>query len=214
MKLYQEHMEKVLYKVNIQRGDFMFKLDPRIKSEEDIFNPLNGRKAEKYLGKTGYFFSCVSAAEDLSSADVIKGTLTEIDDSDTDYVFVSESGAQDRYFIPEELLRKKTVCKYRPYTMEEFIREYSIGEIIFRLRDKRDPEYVYQFLYIGHSKSLVYLGAWALTLQDLFDHFEEGEGCGPDETWHPFGVLDVSEEYIEKPKRDEVLLCSKEEKNH
>lgn len=37
-----------------QRGDFMFELDPRIKSEDDIFNPLNWRKADKYLGKTGY----------------------------------------------------------------------------------------------------------------------------------------------------------------
>ena len=197
-----------------QRGDFMFELDPRIKSEDDIFNPLNGRKAEKYLGKTGYFFSCVSAAEDLSSADVIKGKLTEIDGSYTDYVYVSENGSQNRYFIPEELLRKKTVCKYRPYKMEEFIREYAIGESIFRIRDKRDPEFIYQFLFIGCSKSLVYLGGWALSLDDLFNYYELAEGCGSDETWHPFRVLDVSEEYIEKPKRDEFLLCSKEEKNH
>lgn len=214
MKQYQEYMEKVLYKVNIQRGDFMFELDPRIKSEDDIFNPLNKRKADKYLGKTGYFFSCVSAAEDLSSADVIKGKLTEIAGEYTDYVYVSENGTQDRYFIPEELLQKKTtVYKYRPYTMEEFIREYAIGESIFKIRDKRDPEYVYQFLYIGHSNSLVYIGAWTLTLKELFDYYETADGCGSDEIWHSFGVLDVTEEYIEKPKRAEVLLCSKEENN-
>ena len=171
----------------------MFKIDPRIKSEDDIINPVNCRKAEKYLGKTGYFFSCVSAAEDLSSADVTKGKLTEIDNSDTDYVFVSESGAQDRYFIPEELLLQKSkILKYRPYTMEEFIREYAIGESIFKIRDKRDPDHVYEFIYIGHSNSLVYLGGWTLSLQELFNYFESCDGVGDEETWHPFGVIDNS----------------------
>lgn len=171
----------------------MFKLDPRIKSEDDVFNPVNCRKAEKYLGKTGYFFSCFAAAEDLSSADVIKGKLTGIDNSDTDYVFVSESGAQDRYFIPEELLLQKSkILKYRPYTMEEFIRVYSIGETIVKIRDKREPDYVYEFLYIGHSKCLVYLGGWTLSLEDLFAYFETAEGDNGEETWKPFGVIDNS----------------------
>lgn len=171
----------------------MFKLDPRIKSEDDIFNPINCRKAEKYLGKTGYFFSCVSAAEDLSSADVTKGKLIGIDNSYTDYVFESESGAQDRYFIPEELLLQKSkIHKYRPYTMKEFLREYSIGESILKIRDKRKPECVYQYLLIGLSGKYVYLGIWTLSLQELFDHFESGDGDGDEETWHPFGVIDNS----------------------
>ena len=74
--------------------------------------------------------------------------------------------------------------------MKEFLREYSIGESIFKIRDKRDPEHIYQFLYIGHSNSLVYLGGWALSLQDLFNYYESGDGIGDEETWQPFGVLE------------------------
>ena len=183
--------------------------DSRIKSEDYIFHYFNRKKAAQFIGKPGYFADYLDCFDDLDAHG--PKVLTEIND-ESGCFFSDEAGISGySYFIPEELLlRKSKFLKYRPYTMKEFLREYSIGESIFKIRDKRDPEYIYQFLFIGCSKSLVYLGGWALSLDDLFNYYEFAEGCGPDETWHPFWVLDVSEEYIEKPKRDEVLLCSKE----
>lgn len=189
--------------------------DSRIKSEDDIFHYFNRKKAAQFIGKPGYFADYLDYFDDLDARG--PKVLTEIND-ESGCFFSDEAGISGySYFIPEELLLQKSkILKYRPYKMEEFLREYSIGESIFKIRDKREPEYVYQHLFIGRSKSLVNLGGWSLSLEQLFDKFEIGEGCGPDETWHPFGVLDVSEEYIQKPEtiRDELLLCSKEEKNH
>lgn len=188
-------------------------LDSRIKSEDDIFHYFNRKKAAQFIGKPGYFADYLDYFDDLDARG--PKVLTEINDESGCFFSDEASISGYSYFIPEELLLQKSkILKYRPYKMEEFLREYSIGESIFKIRDKREPEYVYQHLFIGRSKSLVYLGGWSLSLEQLFDKFEIGVRCGLNETWLPFGVLDVSEEYIEKPKRDEVLLCSKEEKNH
>lgn len=174
----------------------MMEIDSRIKSEDDIFNPLNKRKAEKYLGKTGYFFSCVSAAEDLSSADVIKGKLTEIAEDYTDYVYISESGAQDRYFIPEELLLQKSkILKYRPYTLAEWIGQHTIGDVI-RYRCK-SQKIELRHLYVGYGYGIgtdiknttsgtLTLGVASYSLNYLLEDYEievNGE-------WLPFGVID------------------------
>lgn len=173
------------------------KLDPRIKSEDDIFHYFNRKKAAQYIGKPGYFADYLDYFDDLDAR--VPKVLTEINDESGCFFSDEASISGYSYFIPEELLLQKSkILKYRPYKMEEFIREYAIGESIFKIRDKRDPEYIYQFLFIGCSKSLVYLGGWALSLDDLFNYYEFAEGCGPDETWHSFGVLDVSEDYVKK----------------
>lgn len=173
------------------------KLDPRIKSEEDIFHYFNRKKAAQFIRKPGYFADYLDYFDDLDARG--PKVLTEINDESGCFFSDEASISGYSYFIPEELLLQKSkILKYRPYKMEEFLREYSIGESIFKIRDKREPEYIYQHLFIGRSKSLVNLGGWSLSLEQLFDKFEIGEGCGPDETWHPFGVLDVSEEYIKK----------------
>lgn len=168
--------------------------DSRIKSEDDIFHYFNRKNAAQFIGKPGYFADYLDYFDDLDARG--PKVLTEINDESGCFFSDEASISGYSYFIPEELLLQKSkILKYRPYEMKEFIREYAIGESIFKLRDKRDPEHIYQFLYIGHSNSLVYLGGWALSLKDLFDYYERGVRCGPNETWHTFGVLDVSEEY-------------------
>ena len=168
-----------------------FKLDKRINSMDDVQTCL--QYDESYIGERGYFASDLCDLSNLSNC--LHDTLAQIildgagDDifrtpHDVDYV-----NWGSRFFVPERLL-KPVEKKYRPYTMKEFLREYSIGESIFKIRDKRDPEHIYQFLYIGHSNSLVYLGGWALSLQDLFNYYESGDGIGDEETWQPFGVLE------------------------
>ena len=166
-------------------------LDKRIKDISTIQTIL--RYDVNCIGCKGYFFDEFIQTKDLSKCRY--GELIDITTHDyrNDLCFKAEyeEGLVGFYgfFIPEADL-KPVEKKYRPYTMKEFLREYSIGESIFKIRDKRDPEHIYQFLYIGHSNSLVYLGGWALSLQDLFNYYESGDGIGDEETWQPFGVLE------------------------
>ena len=166
-------------------------LDKRIKDISTIQTIL--RYDVNCIGYKGYFFDEFVKTKDLSKCRY--GELVDItthdDRNDLCFKAEYEEGLVGfyRFFIPEADL-KPVEKKYRPYTMKEFLREYSIGESIFKIRDKRDPEHIYQFLYIGHSNSLVYLGGWALSLQDLFNYYESGDGIGDEETWQPFGVLE------------------------
>ena len=166
-------------------------LDKRIKDISTIQTIL--RYDVNCIGCKGYFFDEFVKTKDLSKCQY--GELVDItthdDRNDLCFKAEYEEGLVGfyRFFIPEADL-KPVEKKYRPYTMKEFLREYSIGESIFKIRDKRDPEHIYQFLYIGHSNSLVYLGGWALSLQDLFNYYESGDGIGDEETWQPFGVLE------------------------
>ena len=166
-------------------------LDKRIKDISTIQTIL--RYDVNCIGCKGYFFDEFIQTKDLSKCRY--GELVDItthdDRNDLCFKAEYEEGLVGfyRFFIPEADL-KPVEKKYRPYTMKEFLREYSIGESIFKIRDKRDPEHIYQFLYIGHSNSLVYLGGWALSLQDFFNYYESGDGIGDEETWQPFGVLE------------------------
>lgn len=145
-------------------------------------------QGKDFVGKKGYFADYLNQYSNISdlTIDVLKAVSLDENEC-TPYKTNITSW---EYFLPSEWVEEKKELKFRPYTMREFNREYAIGEIIFKIRDKRDPEHVYQFLYIGHSNSLVYLGGWTLSLEDLFAYFETAEGVGDEETWHPFGILE------------------------
>lgn len=167
------------------------KLDSRILKGKKPLDCFDVEEAKQFIGKKGYFCDHRSGFANISnlSEDVLRDITP-----DDNYCEVYKTNCTSwEYFLPEEWIKEpeeKPEKKYRPYTMKEFLREYSIGESIFKIRDKRDPEHIYQFLYIGHSNSLVYLGGWALSLQDLFNYYESGDGIGDEETWQPFGVLE------------------------
>ena len=166
-------------------------LDKRIKELTDIQSVTNGCQDWLFMTKKGYFANSIFDFKDLKR-------LCEYGEyagwREHNQCFLCEQASDETYysyFLPEDrLLPKESKKKYRPYTTEEFIHEYAIGVSLFKIRDKREPEYIYQFLLIGYSKGLVYLGGWALSLKEFFDNYEIGEGRGSDETWHPFGVLD------------------------
>lgn len=196
--------------------------DSRIKKEDDIFHYFNRKKAAQYIGKPGYFADYLTAFKDKKFfEDFETGVLSEINDNQESCYIFGGTRFGFKFFIPKELLKKSLIMvpKYRPWKFEEFIKEFSIGESIFEMRSK-DKEASYMLLYTGYysddrkSEPVIKLGDNSYSLSYLFDLYEVSENIGDEKIWHPFGVLDVSEEYIEKPKRDEVLLCSKEEKNH
>lgn len=178
----------------------MIELDKRIISGKKPLTCFDAEQARNFVGKKCYLTNDISLFSDLNefkkiewgNSAVYEGVFDTLTNINTEVTLIFETSYRRwKFCIPCEWVKEeKSEPKYRPYTMKEFIHEYAIGESIFKIRDKRDPEYIYQSLFIAYSKSLVYLGGWSLSLEQLFDKFEIGEGCGPDETWHPFGILE------------------------
>ena len=164
-------------------------LDSRILEGKTYLDCFDTEVAKGFIGKECYLSDGVASFANVDNLN--KAVLIEVDDENIKpYTLENIRWRYSSNFILPCEWVKEPEKKYRPYTMKEFLREYSIGESIFKIRDKRDPEHIYQFLYIGHSNSLVYLGGWALSLQDLFNYYESGDGIGDEETWQPFGVLE------------------------
>lgn len=179
-------------------------LDKRIKEGKRPLTCIDIEQAREFVGKQCLFSDSYVNYKNIkeyvkfpqyTGALNIKDKVERLC-SKEDYVFKNETdGYCYSLVLPLEWVKEeKTEPKYRPYTMKEFLREYFIGESILKIRDKREPEYVYQFLFIGCSRLIVYLGGWSLSLEQLFDNFEIAEGIGDEETWQPFGVIDEDKE--------------------
>lgn len=75
--------------------------------------------------------------------------------------------------------------KYRPYTLTEFVNEYSLGdEIILRRKDNRNSIKHRLFIEYAEDEKEIYLGYVWHTLKDLFNNYEVYTSKG----WKPFGV--------------------------
>lgn len=162
-------------------------LDSRIKELSDIqsFTKYN----DEYIGKTGYFSDSLCRFQDLKCCH--KHTLINInnDEEAGDFIFECKGGNY-RYFLPESLL-KPVQKKYRPYTLAEFVNEYSLGEeIIIRKKDAcRGIEHKLFTEYIEGDMDVCFSGFWYPldTLFNDYELFKNGE-------WKPFGVIGVTVE--------------------
>lgn len=83
--------------------------------------------------------------------------------------------------------------KARPFTIDEFMREFTIGHIVtFRHKVKRNAEYrvIYNGYRIGSDgEFIIYLGIWNYKLQELFNQYEWLNSATA--AWQPFGVEGV-----------------------
>lgn len=161
------------------------KFDNRIKDVSDIqsFKQYN----DKYVDESGYFSDYLCRFQCLKSCHM--GTLTSINNNDSagDYIFVCDDKINYRYFIPESLLKPEEK-KYRPYTLPEFVNEYSLGdEIVLRRKEgNRGIEHKLFAEYIEGDEDVCFSGFW-YPLNILFNDYE----LYTDEGWKPFGVIGV-----------------------
>ena len=125
------------------------KLDNRILEGKKPLDCFDVDIAKQFIGKKGYFCDHRSGFTNISN--LVEDVLRDITPDDNYCEVYKTNCTSWEYFLPEEWIKEpeeKPEKKYRPYTMKEFLREYSIGESIFKIRDKRDPEHIYQFLYL------------------------------------------------------------------
>ena len=161
--------------------------DSRIK---DLSNIQSFKQYDdKYIGKTGYFSDSLCRFQDLKCCHW--SILKNISNSEEAGDFIFEStGGNYRYFIPESLLKPEEK-KYRPYTLPEFVNEYSLGdEIVLRRKEgNRDIRHILFTEYIEGDTDVCFNGIW-YALDALFNEYE----LYTDEGWKPFGVIGVEVE--------------------
>lgn len=167
------------------------KLDKRIIEGKKPLDCFDTEIAKEFIGKKGYFADNNYAFIDITSDDypICYATLTSVDEFHR-IAFYDNFDVRHYYFLPEEWV-KEPEKKYRPYTLNEWIGQYEIGDII-HYRSKSDgTELLHMYLGTRHRPESVKitLGDSSYSLECLFEDYEievNGE-------WIPFGV-EVEEE--------------------
>ena len=171
------------------------KLDPRIIEGKRPLTPFDTEEAKPFVCKDCYFAYNYTSFRALQVCS--KGPLTAVDDkNDMPFVMADGFGGISKlpYIIPCEWVKQEE--HWRPYTFEEFLARFQVGERI-RYRKKDNPDYdiieVLSVMRINQKNNeiSVRLSCGDYDLQGLFDTFEifeifDCESSSADFT--PFGV--------------------------
>lgn len=164
-------------------------LDSRIKDILYIADCFTVDTYKKYVGTECYFSNEISNFSDLDQC--TRGTLDAVyDDSVLPY------GSKERgySFCLASVFVEQKQTELRPFTLEEFDEKFELGKpITFRLKDRIKTFYLPYMgsEYVSETEDDpdddgVHLGAYAISLQDLFNDYEYRVGDGDE--WRPFGV--------------------------
>ena len=132
------------------------RLDKRIKSKEDIFDCFNSYKAEKYIGKRGYFSNNLGDFSDLvnkrpKNGTLEFGTLGKIHKDLDSPFYMKETVSVNRFFIPECLIENEKFS--RPFSIIEF--KSNLPKMIFlddliHFRNNKNGYEEYALKYNGY----------------------------------------------------------------
>lgn len=160
-------------------------LDKRIKSLSDILTCFDIEDAKQYIGQEGYFADVNSSYHKLD--DSAYGTLTAI--KDNAYPFKMGNNDIWRFFIPESRLLEIKEKKFRPYTIEEFQKIFTLGSPI-KFRRKDAKEHPVNLVFLGYTwlndRTAVEIGHEKYFLDVLLNDFEWYNEYKDEYT--PFGV--------------------------
>lgn len=162
-------------------------LDKRIIEGKKPLNCFDTEIAKQFIGKKGYFSNSLGWYSVLKST--WDGTLDDIESQQEQCFYDCESEGYFYYFLPAEWV-KEPEKKYRPYTLDEFVNKYSLGdEIILKIKANNRIEHKLFIEYTEDAKNIntrmnICLGGFYYSLKDLFDKSE----LYTSEGWKPFGV--------------------------
>jgi hypothetical protein len=162
-------------------------LDSRIKDILYIADCFTTDNYQKYIGTECYLTNEISNFANLDNC--TKGKLDAVYD---DSILPYGSDSRGFKFCLASVFVEQKQTELRPFTLEEFKKKYFYGEYItFRLKDRTRS---FCLPYNGNEhmsetenypdEDSVHLGAYAISLQDLFDDYEYKAG----DEWKPFGV--------------------------
>ncbi len=161
-------------------------LDKKIKVKKifDCFSDFE--EVKKYFNKAVY---CADFIENFSNIERYTNTFIFKE------FYLQEckpfvcSGQRYRFILPCEFVEQEK--QYRPYTIDEFLDRFDIGEVIV-FRNKAMPEYVCHVLFVGYVEDSknngmnIILGQYRFSLKELFSSYEYCDGDSDD--WLSFGV--------------------------
>ena len=159
-------------------------LDKRIKEGKKPLTAFDVMES-KFIGTDCYFSDKASDFGDLSNCQV--GTLVSRDGMTGVFnATKNNSYANFDYCLPCEWVEEeKKEPKYRPYTINEFLKKFKLGDSIV-IRYKGNDTYQ-ELLFTGYSKDYVHLGASVFGFNSLFESYEFGIHY---DEFVPFGVLE------------------------
>lgn len=159
-------------------------LDKRITDEGYIFDCFSTDKAKIYLNERGYFAYNLDDFTDLTTC--YEGKLVGICHNIPKPYFNNE--LYFNFFLPERFIKEEKK-KYRPYTLDEFLKVFIIGQPI-KFRDKEiklDKLLIFNgYKKLSDVKVIVHISGYDFTLEELFDEYEWQRSNS--EEYVPFGV--------------------------
>lgn len=161
-------------------------LDKRIIDIKKVMDCFTTKEAKQYLNTKGYFAYNLNDFTDLTTC--YEGTLVGICHDIPEPYFNKNNELYFNFFLPERFIKEEEK-KYRPYTLEEFLRVFIIGQPIkFRCKEtKLDKLLIFNgYKKLSDVKVIVHISGYDFTLEELFDEYEWQRSNS--EEYIPFGV--------------------------
>lgn len=158
-------------------------LDKRIKIGKTYLDCFDTDTAMQFVGKKCYFGGDVTDFADISKLTCTM--LYSVDNSKAPYNYYKDGFLFSAEFIlPCAWVEEEP--SYRPYTLEEFTKQYSLGdEIILRRKDSRSKILHKLFTAFNESSNNeIKLESYTYGFKDLYKEYELYTSDG----WKPFGV--------------------------
>ena len=154
-------------------------LDKRIIEGKRPLTCYEIEEAEKYVGKKCYITNNYDFFRnlDLTHQTILKGV------ENCEVPFHYDSDMKGEFCLPCEWV-KQSEKKYRPFSLEEFLKIFDIGDQIeFRCKDNGEVKHT---MFIGYADDDVMIGIYRYSLSYLFENYEL-QYLGH---WQPFGILE------------------------
>lgn len=177
-------------------------LDKRIDALTDILSVTAGCHDWELMTKKGYFANSIFDFRDLKRL-CAYGEYAGW--REHNQCFLCKQAGDETYysyFLPEgRLLPKEPEKKYRPFTLEEFLKIFDVGDQIgFRSKDNGEVKYA---MFVGYTDDFfadntdrsdgendVMIGIYRFSLSYLFENYD----LYFEDEWQPFGVIDEDKE--------------------
>ena len=172
------------------------KLDSRILKGKKPLDCFDVEEAKQFIGKKGYFCDHRSGFTNISN--LVEDVLRDITPDDNYCEVYKTNCTSWEYFLPEEWIKEpeeKPEKKYRPFSLEEFLKIFDIGDQIgFRSKDNGEVKYA---MFVGYTDDFfadnsdrsdgendVMIGIYRFSLSYLFENYD----LYFEDEWQPFGI--------------------------
>lgn len=159
------------------------KLDKRILTGKKYLDCFDTDIAKEFIGEKCYFGGDNTNFEDISKLTCTM--LYSVDNSTAPYNYYEDGIPHCTSFILPCAWVREPERKYRPYTLKEFVKEYSLGEelILKRINSSEKIRHALFLEYIEDNQE-VRLGSYWYRFEELVNNYELYTGEG----WKPFGI--------------------------